>query len=83
MHRRSVARLAALIASVPILVLLAAPTVLGKEGVSVNLVAPLPRDAQPGTTVPAVFTMEATVTTSRRRSPGLRCSSACTVRVVP
>lgn len=59
MHRRSVARLAALIASVTILMFLAAPTVLGKEGVSVNLVAPLPRDAQPGTIVPAVFTMEA------------------------
>ena len=59
MHRRSVARLAALIASITILMLLAAPTALGKEGVSVNLVAPLPGDAQPGTTVPAVFTMEA------------------------
>jgi hypothetical protein len=59
MHRRSMTRLVALIAAVTILVLVGAPTVLGKEGVSVNLVAPLPGDAQPGAIVPAVFTMEA------------------------
>lgn len=59
MRTQRPARLAAVLASVTILLVVAAPTTLGKEGVSVNLVAPLPREAKPGTTVPAFFTMEA------------------------
>lgn len=47
----------------PILLLLSlgASTALAKEGVSVNLSAPLPRDAAPGEVVPALFTLEAIV----------------------
>jgi hypothetical protein len=59
MRTQRPARLAAVLATTTILLLLAAPTALGKEGVSVNLLAPLPRDAEPGTTVAAFFTMEA------------------------
>jgi hypothetical protein len=59
MHRRSLGRLAALIASVTLLLLVSAPSALGKEGVSVNLVAPLPREAKPGSIVAAFFTMKA------------------------
>lgn len=59
MRTQRLARLAAVLASTMILLLLAAPTALGKEGVSVNLVAPLPRDAEPGTKVPAFYTMTA------------------------
>src|SRR5256885_5607746 len=50
--------------------------VLAKEGVSVNLVAPLPGDAAPGTMVPAVFTMIAIAddveSPLRKASPFLR-----------
>jgi len=59
MHRRHAVRLAALLASGTILLVLSVPTVLGKEGVSVTLAAPLPPDAEPGTTVPAFFTLTA------------------------
>ena|SRR2546426_96604 len=59
MRTRRLGRLATLLAGTTILVLAAAPAVLAKEGVSVNLVAPLPGDAQPGTRVAALFTMEA------------------------
>jgi hypothetical protein len=59
MRPRRPARLAAILASTTILLLLAAPTALGKEGLSVNLLAPLPHDAQPGTKVPAFYTMTA------------------------
>jgi hypothetical protein len=59
MRTRRPARLAAILASTTILLLLAAPTALGKEGLSVNLLAPLPRDAEPGTKVPAFYTMTA------------------------
>jgi hypothetical protein len=59
MRTQRPARLLAILASTAILLLLAAPTALGKEGVSVNLLAPLPRDAQPGTKVTAFYTMTA------------------------
>ncbi len=59
MHRRTPGRLAALIASAVLLLLVLVPTALGKEGVSVTLVAPIPGDAQPGTIVPVFFTMTA------------------------
>jgi hypothetical protein len=59
MRTQRPARLLAILASTTILLLLAAPTALGKEGLSVNLLAPLPRDAQPGTKVPAFYTMTA------------------------
>ena len=59
MHRPSLSRLAAVLASCAILLLVAVPSALGKEGVSVNLLAPLPRDPQPGTKVAAFYTMTA------------------------
>jgi hypothetical protein len=59
MHRRSLGRLAAALASCAMILLVAVPSALGKEGVSVNLLAPLPRDAQPGTKVAAFYTMTA------------------------
>jgi hypothetical protein len=59
MRTQRPARLAAVLAGTMILVLLAAPSALGKEGLSVNLLAPLPRDAEPGTKVPAFYTMTA------------------------
>src|SRR4051794_41126712 len=54
-----VGRLLAVLVSATMLLLVAAPAALGKEGVSVDLAAPLPGDAQPGTTVAALFTMSA------------------------
>ena len=59
MRTRHLTRLAAPFAAALVLLLLAVPSALGKEGVSVDLLAPLPRDAQPGTKVAAFFTMEA------------------------
>jgi len=59
MNRRHARRLAALVASSAILLVLSVPAALGKEGVSVTLAAPLPPDAEPGTTVPAFFTLTA------------------------
>jgi hypothetical protein len=58
MQARTLGRVAALLAAAA-LVLITAPAVLAKEGVSVELMAPLPRDAEPGTKVPAFFTMVA------------------------
>ena len=45
--------------SAAVLLLITASPVLAKEGVSVELMAPLPRDAEPGTKVPAFFVMVA------------------------
>jgi hypothetical protein len=59
MRTQRPARLLAILACTAILLLVAAPTALGKEGLSVNLLAPLPRDAEPGTKVPAFYTMTA------------------------
>src|SRR6476659_7406090 len=59
MRTRRPARLIAILASTTILLLIAAPAALGKAGLSVNLLAPLPRDAEPGTKVPASYTMTA------------------------
>lgn len=58
MRRSSVARLAGVLAGL-VLTLAIAPVALAKEGVSVNLLAPLPGDAQPGDTVAVFFRMTA------------------------
>ena len=48
-----------LVAAAALLLSFGTSAVLAKEGVSVNLLAPLPGDAAPGTVVPADFTMSA------------------------
>jgi hypothetical protein len=57
--RNPFAPVAGFAAALLLLLSIGASTAFAKEGVSVNLAAPLPRDAEPGTKVPAFFTMEA------------------------
>ena len=59
MRSSLITRLGGAVAAIALFLSLGASAVLAKEGVSVNLSAPLPRDAEPGTIVAAFFTMEA------------------------
>src|SRR5256885_5620620 len=59
MRRFLVNTVAASTVGLVILLSFGTSAVLAKEGVSVNLLAPLPGDAAPGTVVPADFTMSA------------------------
>ena len=58
MNRLSIRTGAGIVGALAVLLSVGASSALAKEGVSVNLSAPLPREAEPGTTVPALFTME-------------------------
>jgi hypothetical protein len=58
MDRSSALRTVAAVAGL-LLVLATTPVALGKEGVSVELAAPIPRDAQPGDVVAVVFRLTA------------------------
>jgi len=76
MHRSSRSRtrgplgLTGLLAGALLILSIGAPAAFAKEGVEVSLAAPLPSDAEPGSTVTAIFILKAITDTGERPLQG-------------